>query len=546
MNQTPLITQIKVEPPEMVSIPLDPAYTEQQTHEGDPLLSEIKQEPAENQPPEPASGETSTPTVKVVSAEILKTIKPKPGLRRMQVACADCGKVCTSAGFLRRHKQYCNPPNADGLLQCKLCPAAFKKVIRLKWHMNTHEGKKTFVCRNEGCKEAFYFPETRYNHEEDCRNKEPSTCGVCGATFPFSRSLRSHMKLHEPPRFECQICNKKFFHRKNLQIHWITHFRDKAEAEKAGGQAMAKLDDEEDESPDEEEPTEKMEVTEQKTGVQDDDPEKIHFCEFCGKSFAVEEYLKRHKDFCTGFIPVMIGPQSVEKTVDPAILNCLVCGKRAESVEALKAHMVQHEKGRYNCSICNRGFGSKAILRRHEVSHSDERNHACDICGKGFKTKRAKAKHTKYMHTAPRNHSCEICNDSFTNSHRLRYHMNRHSGACPYKCRNGTEGCNAAFPTPDGRQRHEEYCGKELQKVVCTVCGANFKNKKYLRVHMLGHEARFECEVCGKKFAQNFRLKAHMEKDHQGGQVGTEEQEEDSEDESEEEDVEVKQEPEDE
>ncbi|XP_039433434.1 zinc finger protein 596-like [Culex pipiens pallens] len=509
-----LITQIKAEPPEMVSIPYDPAYTEPQLpDDGDPLLSEIKLEPTviAQEPPPSESG--SKPTLKLVSPEILKTIKPKPGPRRMQMACPDCNKVCTSAGFLRRHKQYCNPRNADGLIPCKLCPAAFKKVIRLRYHMNTHEGNKTFKCRNEGCVEAFYFPETRYNHEEDCRNKEPSTCAVCGATFPFSRSLRSHMKLHEAPRFECQICNKKFFHRKNLREHWLTHFKNKAEAAAAGGQAMASMN-EEGESPDEEEPSEEPAPSNQK------DPEKIHFCELCGKSFPVEEHLKRHKDFCTGFIPVKIDPQSVEKTVDnPAILDCPVCGKRAESVEALKAHMVQHEKGRHICPVCNRDFASKAILRTHSFVHTDERNHACEICGKGFKTKRAKVKHSNYMHTGSRQHSCEICNDTFTNSHSLRYHMNRHTGNTPYRCQ--TEGCNEAFPTPDGRQRHQDYCGKELQKVGCTLCKATFKNRKYLRVHMLGHEAKFECGVCGKRFAQNFRLKAHVEKAHQGGEAGS-------------------------
>ena len=39
------------------------------------------------------------------------------------------------------------------------------------------------------------------------------------------------------------------------------------------------------------------------------------------------------------------------------------------------------------CATCGRKFASKKSRRRHEISHSTARPHACEFCGKTFKLK---------------------------------------------------------------------------------------------------------------------------------------------------------------
>jgi len=54
-------------------------------------------------------------------------------------------------------------------------------------------------------------------------------------------------------------------------------------------------------------------------------------------------------------------------------------------------------------------------LSRHLKSHSKERPHKCDICGRGFKTGTSLNNHFN-THTGTKPHHCRKCTSSFTTS----------------------------------------------------------------------------------------------------------------------------------
>ncbi|KAK7208223.1 hypothetical protein BZA70DRAFT_273188 [Myxozyma melibiosi] len=45
-------------------------------------------------------------------------------------------------------------------------------------------------------------------------------------------------------------------------------------------------------------------------------------------------------------------------------------------------HKPLHE--RFRCSVCNASYARSGHLRRHEVTHSGEKNFVCEFCGRRF------------------------------------------------------------------------------------------------------------------------------------------------------------------
>ena len=51
------------------------------------------------------------------------------------------------------------------------------------------------------------------------------------------------------------------------------------------------------------------------------------------------------------------------------------------------------------CETCNKEFASPYNLRRHQLTHTDEKPYQCDICNRQFKEKSSLTKHMKRKHT---------------------------------------------------------------------------------------------------------------------------------------------------
>lgn len=53
----------------------------------------------------------------------------------------------------------------------------------------------------------------------DAVQKNTINCTSCNKTFKTCKDLKTHLKMHDDPANQCDICNKKFYHRSTLNRH---------------------------------------------------------------------------------------------------------------------------------------------------------------------------------------------------------------------------------------------------------------------------------------------------------------------------------------
>ena len=69
--------------------------------------------------------------------------------------CEECGKICLTSSFLKKHKRL---HSSERPHKCSICNAAFKEKSYLKKHNVTHTGIKEFKCD---------FCDKRFSHQRE-------------------------------------------------------------------------------------------------------------------------------------------------------------------------------------------------------------------------------------------------------------------------------------------------------------------------------------------------------------------------------------------
>ncbi|XP_055641591.1 zinc finger protein 479-like isoform X2 [Toxorhynchites rutilus septentrionalis] len=234
--------------------------------------------------------------------------------------------------------------------------------------------------------------------------------------------------------------------------------------------------------------------------------------------------------------------------------TCEICGHQMVNIKRFHIHMGFHravEQGRYKCNQCDKKFGTKARLERHERIHTQsftnettlhihERTHTgekgfrCDICGECFQSTKNLIYHIEEAHDGPSgeqgsaecyeikcavkgcnyrtknrykyyNHKarhalrfhCSYCTKQFGTKQQLQHHETGHTGVKPYCC----EQCGKGF-----RYRHclidHVNVHNNIRPYSCEICGLSFVRERNLREHRLKHSDKlsYKCRFCGKKF----------------------------------------------
>ena len=167
----------------------------------------------------------------------------------------------------------------------------------------------------------------------------------------------------------------------------------------------------------------------------------VHQCELC-------DFVSTSPDAKA----VHFRSQHREKT-----LECNRCEKRFTTNWLLKAHIRnKHEKVKdKKCPHCGEGFNSSEATRSfkaHVNRHTNNRQFACEICGKSFLVQTHLKKHAM-LHTLP--YSCDKCDSKFGSNGALKKHIRIVHENQQIDCRHG---CGFSCWGSSNRNRHEKSC----------------------------------------------------------------------------------------
>lgn len=158
----------------------------------------------------------------------------------------------------------------------------------------------------------------------------------------------------------------------------------------------------------------------------------------------------------------------------------------------------------YECKICHKRLSTKANLRGHLTTHSNEKPFACHLCAKRFKQKR----HLKYHQKIHNFKSLSIESgqsimDSYDELSGLQFAENDESNES-YEFDH--ESAAAAVESKSkGNENH-----KPTVVFQCNLCPKVYAQKRSLYRHQRTHTPIYPCEICQKKFKIEENLHEHL------------------------------------
>ncbi|XP_055010859.1 zinc finger protein 408-like [Boleophthalmus pectinirostris] len=178
---------------------------------------------------------------------------------------------------------------------------------------------------------------------------------------------------------------------------------------------------------------------------------------------------------------------------------------------------------RHTCSTCGRSFYQKSHLKKHQVTHSDQKPFTCDKCHKKYSSKESYRAH-QLLHQGERPFPCPLCPKAYGLRRDLKDHLVLHSGLTPHLCPH----CGRGFTRRPSLRAHQlNHCPKRPTpprtkfQVQCSVCTKFLSNPGSLKNHMRVHtgERPHTCQHCGKSFSQRgyvsgTKLRRHLRSAH--------------------------------
>ncbi|XP_037545521.1 zinc finger protein 37 [Nematolebias whitei] len=219
--------------------------------------------------------EYRVPVIPLNPTPVVSPLQPLAFIGRhlLKNQCGECGRVFNSTNALESHvslHKFLRP------FTCKLCGKHYPDAITFKRHDRVHRNGRIYVCPQ--CGKGFVYRFALSKHVQMVHGKvKPFICQLCNKRFFTKRDVNVHIRIHtgEKP-FQCHICERRFTRRVELNVHFRWH-----------------------------------------------NGEKRHWCPHCGKGFLDSNNMKRHAITHTGEKP----------------FSCSLCPKRYTQTGHLKKHI---------------------------------------------------------------------------------------------------------------------------------------------------------------------------------------------------------------
>lgn len=176
-----------------------------------------------------------------------------------------------------------------------------------------------------------------------------------------------------------------------------------------------------------------------------------YICQLCTKAYNSEEAITQHD--C----------KRKDKGVKE-MYECRECKVLCSTLDGLAMHMMVHEQKvvimrhgstkhltriGFTCNVCQKVFGRKGNLVKHQIVHMGIKPYKCDKCDKEFTLKGNLEKH-ELIHMDRKAHECQICLRKFTLKGNLQQHILAHTTWKFFQC----YLCNKEFTLKGNLDKH--------------------------------------------------------------------------------------------
>nr|KAG5699526.1 hypothetical protein BaRGS_020085 [Batillaria attramentaria] len=377
----------------------------------------------------PSEAEIGTSTEGLSENDGSSSLEKKVKKTLEEVSCQECGHKTRGQAALSRHMKKMHEKSISLPYPCNQenCEYSASKVSLLARHMLTH---RLYMCSR--CQ---FTVDTKDQYEDhlqvvhnvklDCKLCKRCNRYIKCDTMPLDKHLET---CQGPVPFSCDVCKKEFRYESSLKVHHHSHFPDQP---------------------------------------------KLFHCSQCDYSSNYRANLHKH-----------VQNMHVQRPKD---IKCLTCDKMFSTEDNMRRHMKIHTQVRpHKCDKCDKAFKSACALKGHAVCHELARPYQCNIdnCNREFRTPKFLKSHQEEFHRLiPKKYHCPVegCSFSFFKLSHLKRHEISHTGERNFHCK--WPGCGKSFRHSDNLKVHLRQHTDE-RPISCHHCSFTCRQKSSLHWHI--------------------------------------------------------------